>query len=299
MHPNYENKYTTSDFSMFEWISFIPGERNYDALSVMKFHGTMEKLALPEYFFPSTYTLQIITAGSMEANINNKEYTLETNCGYFTSPDFLLKTPIPQTYIEIYILSFSREFMEEISVPFSMSAVAQIYARPTWRMSVEKTRRAVQYFELLREVVNDKNRASASALVKSFLLYLAGNYSYDLPAAPQLSRNEEITGRFLALVDANCEQHHALDWYASELCLSTRYVANTVKETLGFTASEAIERALMQRARTLLTTTTLSVQQIADTLGFQNQSHFGTFFRRHAGCSPRDFRQRRSDTGRG
>ncbi|MBQ2519984.1 MAG: AraC family transcriptional regulator [Paludibacteraceae bacterium] len=106
-----------------------------------------------------------------------------------------------------------------------------------------------------------------------------------------MSRNEEITGRFMHLVDIHCEQQHSLDWYADQLCLSTRYVANTVKETLGVTASSCIEHVLIQRAKTLLFTTTKSIQEIADQLGFQNQSHFGTFFKRHEGVSPAAFRK--------
>lgn len=73
-----------------------------------------------------------------------------------------------------------------------------------------------------------------------------------------MSREEEITGRFMHLVDAHCDQHHNLDWYAGQLCLSTRYVANTVKQTLGMTASSCIEFALTQRAKTLLYTTNKS-----------------------------------------
>jgi AraC-like DNA-binding protein len=70
-------------------------------------------------------------------------------------------------------------------------------------------------------------------------------------------------------------------------------VANTVKQTVGMTASACIEHAITQRAQTLLYTTTLSVQEIADQLGFQNQSHFGTFFKRHTGLSPAAFRKKK------
>jgi AraC family transcriptional activator of pobA len=42
----------------------------------------------------------------------------------------------------------------------------------------------------------------------------------------------------------------------------------------------------------LLLTTALPVQQISDRLGFKNQSHFGTFFRREVGMSPRAFREK-------
>jgi AraC family transcriptional regulator len=40
----------------------------------------------------------------------------------------------------------------------------------------------------------------------------------------------------------------------------------------------------------MLSTSAMPVQQIADRLGFQNQSHFGTFFRRAVGVSPKAFR---------
>jgi AraC-like DNA-binding protein len=94
-------------------------------------------------------------------------------------------------------------------------------------------------------------------------------------------------------VDENCEQQHSLDWYASEMCLSTRYVANTVKQVMKLTASSCIENALMLRAKTLLHTTNKSIQEIAEQLGFQNQSHFGTFFKRHEGLSPVAFRKKK------
>ncbi len=44
------------------------------------------------------------------------------------------------------------------------------------------------------------------------------------------------------------------------------------------------------KAKSLLRASTLSVQEISDRLGFQNQSHFGTFFRRAVGVSPKAFR---------
>ncbi|MBQ2503823.1 MAG: AraC family transcriptional regulator, partial [Lachnospiraceae bacterium] len=36
--------------------------------------------------------------------------------------------------------------------------------------------------------------------------------------------------------------------------------------------------------------TSFSVQQISDRLGFQNQSHFGTFFKRQTGLNPSSFK---------
>ena len=284
-----ENKLETVDFSQFKWRAFIPGETIVDDFTVMNFSGRIEDI-VPEHYFPATYTLQVITAGTCKVNINNKVYELSANSGYFTSPDFLLKRPEPSaTTVEMYILSYSPKMAETLCSPFSLLQLARVYMHPTWQMSEKKTQQMAHYMELIREVVDDKNRKAALYLLNS-LIFCLSDYYQDEPTQTQLPRSEEITGQFLVLVDGNCHQHHSLDWYASKMCLATRYVANTVRQTLGFTASSCIERALMQRAKVMLSTSAMPVQQIADRLGFQNQSHFGTFFKRHEGCSPKDFR---------
>lgn len=286
-----ENKLEIIDFSQFKWRAFIPGDTIVEDFSVMKFSGRIEDI-VPEHYFPATYTLQVITAGTCKVNINNKVYELSANSGYFTSPDFLLKRPEPSaTSVEMYILSFSPKMAASLTSPFSLSQLAHVYMHPTLQMSENKTQRMIHYLELMKEVLDDKNRKAALHLLNS-LIFCLSDYYKDEPTQTQLPRNEEITGQFLVLVDGNCHQHHSLDWYASKLCLTTRYVANTVKQTLGFTASSCIERALMQRAKVMLSASATPIQQIADRLGFQNQSHFGTFFKRHEGCSPKDFRMR-------
>ncbi|MBQ7631184.1 MAG: AraC family transcriptional regulator [Paludibacteraceae bacterium] len=291
MEAQQQDKFYALEKVNFQWASFIHGETVVNDLTVLKFAGRLKDMSVPKSFVPAAYSINVVTAGTMPASINHSDYDIQTNGGFFTSPDFLLQVrETENTYVEYYNITFSQKIAQELATQFSLAQVAQIYARPVWQMNGRKTQRIVHYIELLREVIDDKNREAAIQLVKSLVLYLAGDYINDQPRLPQLSRNEEITGKFLALVDANCEQQHSLDWYASELCLSTRYVANTVKETLGMTASTCIERALMQRAKTILSTSTTPIAEIAETLGFQNQSHFGTFFKRHEGCSPKDFR---------
>ncbi len=290
MEKQGQNKLETIDFSLFKWRAFIPGETIVEDFSVMKFSGRIEDI-VPEHFFPATHTLQVITAGSCKVIINNKVYELPANSGYFISPDFLLKRPKPSnTTVEMYILSFSLKIAKRLTSPFSLAQLARVYIHPTWQMSEKKTQQMVHYMELMREVLDEKNREAALHLLNS-LIFCFSDYEEETTQTSPF-RSEEITGQFLVLVDGNCHQHHSLDWYASKMCLATRYVANTVRQTLGFTASSCIERALMQRAKVMLSTSVMPVQQIADRLGFQNQSHFGTFFRRSVGVSPKAFRTR-------
>ena len=293
-----ENENTIlKDFSGFKWMSFIPGKTSIDDVSVMEINSTQERfstLIMPDHYFTPTYCIQIMKSGCLRILINNKEYEITANQGCLISPELLIQKPDKMdNYVELLVLSMSREFMQELNLNFPLSATAYIYVHPVWNISPKKMQRLIQYFDLMREVIAEKDRKAAIPLIRSFFYYLAEQEANHFPqqTSTAMTRNEEITGRFMHLVDAHCEQQHSLDWYADQLCLTTRYVANTVKQTLGITASACIEHVLVQRAKTLLFTTTKSIQEIADQLGFQNQSHFGTFFKRHEGMSPAAFRK--------
>ena len=285
------------DFSGFKWMSFIPGKTTIDDVAVMEINSTQERfssLILPDHYFTPTYCIQIVKSGCLRIRINNKEYEMTANQGCVISPELLIQKPDKMdNYVEMLVLSMSREFMQELNLNFPLAAAAYIYVHPVWNISPKKMQLLIHYFDLMREVIAEKDRKAAIPLIRSFFYYLAELEVNNFPkqGAAEMTRNEEITGRFMHLVDTHCEQQHSLDWYADQLCLSTRYVANTVKQTLGVTASSCIEHVLVQRAKTLLFTTTKSIQEIADQLGFQNQSHFGTFFKRHEGMSPAAFRK--------
>ena len=288
-----------TDYSGFKWMSFIPGKTAIDDVTVMEIATTQarfSRLILPDQYFTPTYCIQIVKSGCLRISVNNKEYEMTANQGCLVTPELLIQKPDKMdNYVELLVLSMSREFMKELNLDFPLSATAYIYVHPVWNISPKKMQRLIQYFDLMREVIAEKDRKAAIPLIRSFFYYLAEPEANNFPlqTSTGMTRNEEITGRFMHMVDAHCEQQHSLDWYADQLCLSTRYVANTVKETLGVTASSCIEHVLVQRAKTLLFTTTKSIQEIADQLGFQNQSHFGTFFKRHEGISPAAFRKKK------
>lgn len=289
-----KNEQIITDYSGFKRMTFIPGENSTDDVAVMEINSTQRRFSqfiIPDQYFTPTYCIQLVQKGELRIYINNQEYCVKANEGCLISPDFLLRKPDNMdNFVEMRVLALSRRFMQEVNPQFPLALISHVYVHPVWQMNAQKMQRCMHYLDLLREVIDDKDRTAAIHLIRSFLHYLAGE-DLSMWNDKPMSRNEEITGRFMHLVDANYERHHDLDWYAGQMCLSTRYVANTVKETLGMTASACIEQALMQRAKTLLYTTNKPIQEIADELGFQNQSHFGTFFKRHEGVSPATFRK--------
>lgn len=65
-----------------------------------------------------------------------------------------------------------------------------------------------------------------------------------------------------------------------------------VREVSGKTASEWIDNFVLLEAKVLLRSTHMTIQQISDELHFPSQSFFGKYFKRLAGVSPKEYRDR-------
>ena len=59
----------------------------------------------------------------------------------------------------------------------------------------------------------------------------------------------------------------------------------------GLSPKHFFSRLLVKRAERILAGTELSIREVADRLNFCNEFYFSRFFRRHLGCSPREYRK--------
>ncbi len=106
------------------------------------------------------------------------------------------------------------------------------------------------------------------------------------------TRYGNVVRRFVELLASHCLTEHNVGFYASRLNISEHYLTLILKRVTGRTASDLIYGMLYGHARTLLSTSRLSVQEIAARLNFSDQSAFGKFFRRRSGLTPHDYRVR-------
>jgi AraC-like DNA-binding protein len=113
------------------------------------------------------------------------------------------------------------------------------------------------------------------------------------------SAAERVATQFTELLERQFPRHSpqpplrlrtATD-YADQLAVHVNHLNRVLKEATGHTTTTLISRRLTQEAKILLKQTTWSVSEIADSLGFADSAHFCTFFKRHAGQTPGDFRR--------
>lgn len=276
-----------ANFNYFVWNSVLR-EGEYDLLTLSKIEGELPDI--PEHFMPPTYALEFVEKGTIKGVINHNEVNITPNSCVLYMADSLLTKPVVSPDCVFYVLGFTTQFAELLNTQISHSQLSTVLMKPVWQISDEHMQTVLQYITLLRRLIEENNKSAAVNLVRSLLYFLAQGYKVDPYHTQSLSRAEQICGQYLSLVELHCREQHTVEWYADQLHLAPKYLSNVVKQTLGTSPNNYIDEAIIRQAKSLLSSTSLSIQQISDLLGFQNQSHFGTFFKRQTGLSPKAFK---------
>lgn len=100
----------------------------------------------------------------------------------------------------------------------------------------------------------------------------------------------DIYNRFVSLVAENYRKAHDVKFYADRLCITTRYLSQITDRVVGKSPKQIIADYVLSEAKTYLVTTRLSIQEIADRLGFSSQAIFCKFFKAQEKRSPSEHR---------
>lgn len=101
-----------------------------------------------------------------------------------------------------------------------------------------------------------------------------------------------LCSRFLEMVFERRGDILAVAGYASRLGVSPNHLNRTVKRCTGRSAGDWVDISRLALAKYLLRRTGMPVIDVASAAGFDDQSYFSRFFKRHTGLTPTDFRRR-------
>ena len=107
------------------------------------------------------------------------------------------------------------------------------------------------------------------------------------------SNNDALMERVLKCVNNNISNpDFNVDMLTSEVGISRSQLHRKMKELTGGSTSEYIRNLRLEYAARLIQERKFNVTQVAYSVGFNNQAHFSTVFKKHYGMTPTEYSER-------
>lgn len=185
-----------------------------------------------------------------------------------------------------------------ISDPLELAFLHQEAGRLSFAVSqLESAYLAQLIFTLLHHIGPEENPVN-TLLVHNVIeqivltLMVRTDKPQGITVGRPLQSAHETAHRYLSFIKNHVREHKNVSYYCLKLEIPAKALAQATKITYGCTPKELIHRELMRIATEYLVLTTMSVKQIAYTLGFEENNNFSALFKRHTGITPRAFRER-------
>lgn len=130
------------------------------------------------------------------------------------------------------------------------------------------------------------------SLINLLVVWLARQQLQRHAGAQVPARGHEHLQRFNQLIERQFRQQPSIEQLAHQVGVSLASLNSLCRQLAGQSALQILHQRLLLEAKRDLIYTSLTINQLADSLGFADPAYFSRFFRRLTGLSPREFRRR-------
>jgi len=273
-----------------------------DELYVNTFHSHLKSHSFVESpHRHNSYLLVFFTQGSGTHEIDFDQFKIKPGSLFVLQPGQMHHWELSND-IEGFIVIYSKEIynlyfgQKEIGdYPFYDSAGNN----PELIFNAEETRIITPYFDLMI-AENSTNAAFSRDKILNLLdcihIEIARKYS-ESHSHQTHSYNVKIKN-FELLLEEHFRNNKQPSFYASELNITLKHLNRIANEILNKTATEVITGRVILEAKRMLADKQLSINEIADALGYEDYSYFSRLFKKQTGQSPTAFRHERQRTGK-
>lgn len=252
----------------------------------------------------------LVTNGQINMVAEDESWHLERGDFFACSPNFIIRKSMASMDFEALAICISSDYCLELAdmagldwtFRYMMQQHEIIHLNDTQIMAFE------HFFDFLHAKILSPDTSNKGRCIDHLLLSLIYQL-FDLRTPLDVARQsysprENLMQRFSKLLKesnplnylgdtsdfSTCTGYLSVNEYADLLCVTPKYFSTTCKQLTGKTAGQIIDEEIVTSAKHLLHDNTKSIKQIAEMLGFVNQSHFGTYFNRKTGMSPLQYR---------
>ena len=253
---------------------------------------------LMQPFYSDYVGIVICHQGMFRFQVNGTSFAASMGETIFLSPEILFHVQETSSDFRFTLLFYRVEQIRHMlgNTVMSMRLYSTLYPKACTVAQTGYEEMLMSYARMLL-VLDQKEKRDTYSDHEQKLLLMAVTYrlcsifsaSLTTPRK-EMDRKIETFEELVKLIDANFMRERGVAFYADQLCLTPKYLSVIVKSVCGKTVQQLIFKAIIRRSIYLMKNTNMTIQQIACELSFPNASSFGTFFKKHTGLSPKNYR---------
>ena len=273
-----EGKYIDNDLILFEDITQVPLPTSPSRMKSL--------------------FLALCTSGHAQYTVDTKMHKVSAGDVIIISEEQVVADYMLSQDCKGIALIMSYDFFQNIVSGVHELSALFLFARthPVFHLDDNQTKALENDIEHIKEKIIDIGHRFRRELVMTMLKALIIDMSNIIYRFQQVgeagqTRAEVIFRDFIQTVEKNYRTERRVSWYAQQLCITSKYLSETVRTVSRRTPSDWIDSYVTRELRVMLRNSTMSIKQIADELNFANQSFLGKYFKEHVGMSPSKFRK--------
>lgn len=189
------------------------------------------------------------------------------------------------------------KLFDETTVTLSSRFLSVIYGAPVFTIRTEYRELWEAWQKQLSRIIQHKEIKPACLMLRNLMqnffielehIVMSENIGHQ---AQSIKTSRQLFYRFCQSLAENCYSRHEVKFYADKLCITPYYLAKVTKSASGMSPKEFIDRQIIMEIKRFLTTTELSIKEIAIHFHFETMSYMARYFRRHTGMNPNEFRK--------
>ena len=241
-------------------------------------------------------SIGVTVSGTAKIKINGKFHELRPNTIFIFNENTVIEQVKASIRSSGYMITYSRQYLNSIHVDTQdlISISHGFLDDPCVQVAPEEAAYIHDISKLMRSVLCDyaptPNREKIiSSLFAAMFHYVMGILQkHSLPAGNDSvsNRTDELFNKFLDLLREYCSTERSVEFYASKMGITPKYLSIILKKKSGRNASKLIDEAVVYEAKRLLKYSGMSINEIALKLNFASQSFFGKYFKQRVGVSP-------------
>lgn len=187
-------------------------------------------------------------------------------------------------------IAFSPRFIADQNDMFLLK-LTQVFSRSFIKIPKDELDQLDEILSILDRYHRKEHREIEliQALLNVFILKCA-RLSENFPMLE--TQKSDLYADFRMSLKKNFDKEHHVKFYADLLNVSASILNLAVKKTTSKTPKQLIDEHLVLEAQRLLCWSDISGKEMSWKLGFETDSYFNKFFKKHTGLTPKDFRRK-------